>query len=120
MPLSDEELKILKEIEAQLNATDPRLVDTVSRGSVYRHALGAIRWAIFGLVGGLVLVVTTFTSSIALAFVGFLFMLASLYAIATNMKKIGKAGLYTIFGIREGGLGSLSEQLRERMQRRGE
>ena len=120
MPLSDEELKILKEIEAQLNATDPRLVDTVSRTTVYRHALGMIRWALFALVGGLVLVVATFATNVTIAFIGFLVMLASLYTIATNMNKIGKAGLYTVFGIREGGLTSLGEQLRDRLQRRPE
>lgn len=120
MPLSDEELKILNEIEAQLNATDPRLVDTVSRTTVYRHALGAIRWSILGLVAGLVVVVTTFTSNIAIAFAGFLVMLASLYTMATNIKNIGKAGLFTIFGIREGGIGSLAEAVRDRMPRKGE
>ena len=120
MPLSDEELKILKEIEAQLNATDPRLVDTVSRTTVYRHSLGMIRWALFALVGGLVLVVATFATNVTIAFIGFLVMLASLYTIATNMNKIGKAGLYTVFGIREGGLTSLGEQLRDRLQRRPE
>ncbi len=122
MPLSDEELKILREIEAQLNATDPQLVDKVSRTNVYRHSLGAIRWAIFGFVGGLVLVVTTFTTNLAFAFIGFLLMLAALWTMATNIKKIGKAGLYNVFGIREGGVrrlvGDTREGLRERFDRR--
>src|SRR3954453_1970143 len=119
--LSENELKILREIEAQLSATDPQLVDTVSRTTVYRHALRAIRWAIVGFVVGLVVVVLTFTSNIALAFAGFLGMLFALWPIATNLKKIGKAGLHSIFGIREGGLRSLfgdtGRGLRERFRR---
>ncbi len=118
MPLSDEELKILREIEAQLNATDPQLVDTVSKTTVYRHALGAIRWAIFGFVIGLAIVVTTFTSSLVFAFIGFLGMLAALWTTATNLKKIGKAGLFNVFGIREGGITRLVGQTREGLRER--
>lgn len=124
MPLSEEELKILREIEAQLNATDPQLVDHVSRTTVYRHALRAIRWAMVGFVAGLVVVVATFTTMQVVAFIGFLGMLASLWTIATNLKKIGKAGLYNVFGIREGGVRRLIDDtgagLRDRLRRDGE
>ena len=57
MPLSEEEQKILKEIEAQLNATDPALVEQVSRTTLYRHSARMIRWAALGFLGGLVLLV---------------------------------------------------------------
>ena len=60
MPLSDEEQKILKEIEAQLNATDPGLVEQVSRTTLYRHAARMIRWAALGVLAGLVLLILTF------------------------------------------------------------
>ena len=60
MPLSEEEQKILKEIEAQLNATDPGLVEQVSRTTLYRHAARMIRWAALGFLAGLVLLVFTF------------------------------------------------------------
>ena len=53
MPLSDEEQKILKEIEAQLNATDPGLVEQVSRTTLYRHAARMIRWSALGVLAGL-------------------------------------------------------------------
>ena len=124
MPLSDEELKILKEIEAQLNATDPQLVDHVSRTTVYRHALRSIRWAMVGFIVGLVVVVGTFTTMLPIAFAGFLAMLASMWTIATNLKKIGKAGLYNVFGIREGGVRRLIDDtgsgLRQRLRRDGD
>ena len=64
MPLSDEEQKILKEIEAQLNATDPGLVEQVSRTTLYRHSARVIRWAALGFLGGLVLLVFTFAENV--------------------------------------------------------
>ena len=58
MPLSDEEQKILKEIEAQLNATDPDLVEQVSRTTLYRHAARMIRWSLLGVFAGLALILS--------------------------------------------------------------
>jgi Protein of unknown function (DUF3040) len=104
VPLSEDEQRILSEIESQLRGSDPELVDTVSRTTVYRHALRAIRWAAVGFIVGLVVVVATFTSNLFVAFIGFLAMLASLIVVSSNVKKIGKAGLHSLFGIREGGL----------------
>ena len=64
MPLSDEEQKILREIEAQLNATDPALVEQVSKTTLYRHSARVIRWAALGLLAGLILLIFTFASSV--------------------------------------------------------
>ena len=50
MPLSEDEQRILKEIEANLNETDPRLVQEVSETTLYRHSARAIKWAVFGFV----------------------------------------------------------------------
>ena len=43
MPLSEDEQRILKEIEANLNETDPRLVQEVSETTLYRHSARAIK-----------------------------------------------------------------------------
>ncbi len=104
VPLSEDEQRILSEIESQLRGSDPELVDTVSRTTVYRHALRAIRWAAVGFVVGLLVVLFTFTSNLLVAFVGFLAMLGALIVVSSNLKKIGKAGLHSLFGVREGGL----------------
>ena len=92
MPLSEEELRILQEIEANLTATDPALVQQVSETTLYRHAARSIKWAIFGFVAGLVLLVATFTKVLVLGIVGFLVMLACLLVIERNARKLGKAG----------------------------
>lgn len=123
VPLSEDEQRILREIETHLNATDPALVDTVSRTTVYRHALRVIRWALVGFVVGLAVVVSTFTSSLFVAFLGFLLMLGSLIIVSSNLKKIGKAGLHSLFGVREGGLrrvfSDAGQAWRDRFRREG-
>ena len=98
MPLSDEEQKILKEIEAQLNATDPGLVEQVSRTTLYRHAARMIRWAALGVLAGLVLLILTFADYTIVALIGFLIMLGCLLVIERNVRKLGRAGMQTLTG----------------------
>ena len=121
MPLSDEEQKILREIEAQLSATDPALAARAET-TVYRHAGRNIKWAGLGFIAGLVLIVTTFATSLIAGFVGFLVMLGCLFVIERNARKLGKAGLQSITGWRgEGGvsnfLGETGRNLRTRFRR---
>jgi hypothetical protein len=122
MPLSDEEQKILREIEAQLSASDPALAQQVKTSTVYRHAGRNIKWAGLGFIAGLVLIVTTFATSLVAGFVGFLVMLACLFVIERNARKLGKAGLQSLTGWRgEGGvsnfLGETGRNLRTRFRR---
>jgi hypothetical protein len=123
MPLSDEEQKILREIEAQLNATDPGLVEQVSRTTLYRHSARVIRWAALGVLGGLLLLVFTFRTSIWAGALGFAIMLACALVIERHARKLGKAGLETLTGgwRAQGGLRSMfgdrSRQWRDRFRR---
>ncbi|MSV41168.1 MAG: DUF3040 domain-containing protein, partial [Actinobacteria bacterium] len=96
MPLSEDEQRILHEIEANLSATDPKLVQQVSDTTLYRHAARMIRWAVLGFIGGLVLMLATFTSVLALGLVGFLVMLFCLLVIERNARKMGRAGMESI------------------------
>ena len=98
MPLSEEEQKILREIEQQLNATDPDLADQISRTTLYRHAARVIKWSALGLIGGLVLLVLTFAKNVYVAMAGFLVMLACLLVIERNVRKLGRAGLQSVTG----------------------
>ena len=95
MPLSEDEQRILKEIEDNLAASDPQLV-AVAETTLYRHATRNAIWAALGLVAGLVLVVFTFTRSLWVAIVGFLVMVACALVIERNLRKMGKAGLQSI------------------------
>ena len=124
MPLSEDEQRILKEIEANLSVTDPKLVQQVSDTTLYRHSARLIKWSVFGFVAGLVLLVATFTSYLALGVLGFLIMLFCLLVIERNVRKLGRAGMQTLSGgLRaSGGLrGVFGEQgraWRERFRRR--
>src|SRR5947199_10816375 len=93
MPLSEDEQRILKEIEANLNETDPRLVQEVSETTLYRHSARAIKWAVFGFVAGLAPLLFTFTRVLLLGVVGFLVMLGCLLVIERNVRKLRKASL---------------------------
>lgn len=123
MPLSEEEQKILSEIEAQLNATDPALVEQVSRTTLYRHAARVIRWAAVGFVGGLALLVLTFANNVWVGILGFAIMLGCLLVIERNVRKLGRAGIQTLTGgfRGTGGLrayfGEQGRSLRERFRR---
>jgi hypothetical protein len=123
MPLSDEEQKILREIEAQLNATDPGLVEQVSRTTLYRHSARVIRWAAAGLFLGLVWLVLTFANNVWVGAVGFGIMLACALVIERHVRKLGRAGLETLTGgwRAQGGLrgmfGERSRQWRDRFRR---
>lgn len=92
MPLSEDEQRILQEIEQQLYASDPQLVREVSSTTIYRHAGRNLKWAAAGFLAGLVLLVLTYRASILLGGAGFLAMLASAFVFERNLRKMGKAG----------------------------
>jgi hypothetical protein len=122
MPLSEDEQRILREIEANLSVTDPKLVQQVSDTTLYRHASRMIKWAAIGFVVGLVLLLATFTSVLALGVVGFLIMLFCLLVIERNVRKMGRAGLESLTGSMPGGalkgmFGDAGQRWRERFQR---
>jgi DUF3040 family protein len=93
MPLSEDEQRILQEIEAQFYATDPHLAQQVSETTLYRHAARNIKWAVLGFVAGFVVLVLSFASSLLLGFTGFLVMLACAFIVERNVRKLGRAGL---------------------------
>jgi ABC-type multidrug transport system fused ATPase/permease subunit len=123
MPLSDEEQRILREIEANLSVTDPKLVQQVSDTTLYRHSARLIKWSIIGFVGGLVLLLFTFTSVLLLGVLGFLIMLFCLLVIERNVRKIGRAGFDSLTsgmrpsGSMKGMFGNFGRRWRERWQR---
>src|SRR5439155_1713100 len=63
MPLSEDEQRILQEIEDNLSATDPQLVQHVSDETVHRHSGRVIKWLIAGFLVGLPIMVFPFTSN---------------------------------------------------------
>lgn len=91
MPLSENEQRILQEIEQQLYDSDPDLAREVSSTTIYRHAGRNLKWAGLGFVVGLVFMVLT-VQTLPLAFAGFLAMLGSAVLFERNLRKMGRAG----------------------------
>ena len=92
MPLSEDEQRILHEIERSFYEHDPAFARGVSETTLYRHAGRNCKWAALGFVAGLVLLVFSFASNRLLGFFGFLLMLGSTLVFERNFRKMGKAG----------------------------
>ena len=122
MPLSEDEQRILQEIEQQLYASDPQLVREVSSTTIYRHAGRNLKWAALGFLGGLVLLVLTYRTSILLGGAFFLAMLGSAFVFERNLRKMGRAGwrqwseTMKANGLRDR-FGDAGQKVRERFKR---
>jgi len=123
LPLSEDEERILKDIEREFYENDPAFAREVRETTLYKHAWRNIKLSSVGFVAGLVLLVVALASSYLLAFGGFLIMLACALVIERNARKMGRAGLESMTkslkasnGLRDY-LGASSEKMRERFRR---
>lgn len=93
--LSDNEQRILRQIEEQLE-TDQRFAQAVSPSGLYRHSARTVRWAVLGVLASLVATIALLQIHYMLAFVGFLGMLFFVLVIERQLRAIGKAGIQDI------------------------
>lgn len=93
MPLSEDEKRILKEIEQQLKEQDPHLAREVSSYTVFRHTFRNLRWAALGIVVGAAVIWLSLSRSVFVAFAGFLVMFASAMYLERNVRRLGRAGV---------------------------
>lgn len=122
VPLSEDEERILSEIERGLYAEDPALAHQVGETTLYRHALRNIRFASMGFIVGLGVLLGGLSTAVWLSFLGFLGMLAAAVSIYDNLQKMGRAGLAEVSGsLRAVGLrdalGSTGQRVRDRFRR---
>ncbi len=126
MPLSEDEERILNEMEEQLQASDPRLVKEVSETTVYTQPLRSMKWAVAGFISGVALMVATLSTSYLLAFIGFLVMLCSALRLEHNARVVGRTGLRQVSDsgrvtsfrdALEGTTGKVRDRMRERFRR---
>ena len=87
MPLNEDEQRILEEIERQFYEEDPELARSVAGASLRSKLRPHRRLAIAGFVVGLIVMLVSFTSSIWIAAVGFILMLASAGWLAMSLRK---------------------------------
>lgn len=123
VPLSEDEQRILSEIEANLYETDPALARDIADTTVYSEASHRLKWSIFGFVVGLVmLIIGLFVPMIALSCGGFLVMLLCAVMIESSLRKMGKASWEQLTrGMRTDGvrdyLGNHTQRVRDRFRR---
>jgi hypothetical protein len=122
VPLSEDEQRILSEIEQQLYQSDPALARDIADTTVYTHAYRNLKWSLLGFVVGLAVLIFTLGTSYLLAFGGFLIMLVSALAVERNARRLGRAGVQQVTqsmkasGLRDA-LGNTSTRLKDRMRR---
>lgn len=92
VPLSDDEQRILRQIEEQLQS-DQRFAQMASPAGMYRQSAKTVRWALAGAVVGLFVTVIALQFHFLLAFCGFLIMLGCALVIERQLRAIGKVGV---------------------------
>ncbi|MCB0990498.1 MAG: DUF3040 domain-containing protein [Acidimicrobiales bacterium] len=98
MPLSEDEQRILQQIEQNFYESDPEFAREVGETTLYRHAWRNIKWALVGFVAGVGLLVAALSIHFLLAFAGFLVVFACTIVIERNLSKLGRAGLAQVTG----------------------
>lgn len=91
MPLSEEEQRIIKEMERHLLNEDRDFVTRVQSETIYRHLGRKIMLGSLGVLIGLVWVIYFLSVSVPAAFAGFLMMLVFALWVEVNIKRITKA-----------------------------
>ncbi|MCX7620638.1 MAG: DUF3040 domain-containing protein [Acidimicrobiales bacterium] len=127
MPLSEDEQRILSEIEARLYETDPALARDIADTTIYTVAKRRLVAAIVGFLVGLAVLIATLSLSpwsYWLGFVGFVIMVVAFMSIESSLRTLGRAGLDQLAqsmkasGLRDA-VGGTRQRMRERF-RRGE
>lgn len=103
MPLSEDEQRILGEIEANLRASDPELARQVGSTTVYSHSLRKLKWGVVAFVAALAASLLLLTISYLFAFLGFLAMVGAAVFIESNARRMGRAGLNEATQVLRGG-----------------
>jgi len=101
MPLSDDEQRILRQIEEQLQH-DEQFATKVSAAGLYRHSRHVVAWSALGAVVSLVGTVFLLVVHYLLAFAGFLVMLGFVLVIERQLRAISKAGIKDVVGALRG------------------
>lgn len=124
MPLSEDEQRILHQIEQQFYASDPAFADELENHSVYAHCLRQMRWAAAAFLAGLVVLVAALITNTTffVAFLGFVMMLAATLWFERSFRKMGRAGMQQLSRSLKTGsvreyLGTRSKKVRERFKR---
>jgi hypothetical protein len=96
MPLSEDEQRILQDIERSFYETDPKFAETVGSNSLYRHAGRNCKWAVAAFVVSLAVLLASFIRFPLIGFVGFVGMVAATVIFVKNIRRIGVVGIQDV------------------------
>jgi Protein of unknown function (DUF3040) len=124
VPLSEDEQRILREIEQQFYDTDPAFARGVGTTTLYRHGLRKMKLAVLLFFAGLAVLVWMLVLGNALAAfaLGAGPMFAAALVFESNLRKLGRAGLQEVTNspraasIRDA-LGNASKRAKGRLRR---
>lgn len=122
MPLSDDEQRILLEIEKEFYDSDPEFAREVSETTLYKHALRNIKWSVLLAVLAVVGMIAALQVHFLLAFGAFLVLFSSAVIVERNLRKMGRVGLQKVTGSvknRQVGqnLGGFGDRMKNRFKR---
>jgi hypothetical protein len=90
VPLSEDEERILNEIEQGFYKRDPESAKRIGGTTLPRYLARNCRWAFLGFLGGLIILVVSFASSWVLGVVGFVVMTATAIVFVQNLRRMGR------------------------------
>jgi hypothetical protein len=92
VPLSEDEERILSQIEKTLYEQDPASAQRIRTTTLPRYLARNCRWAAAGFVAGLVVLLVSFSTSWVIGVCGFAIMTASAIVFTQNLRKMGRHG----------------------------
>jgi hypothetical protein len=92
VPLSEDEQRILHEIERRFYEHDPEYAKTIESTTLYKALGRNCKWAAVGFLAGLVILLVSFASNLFFGAFGFAVMLVSAIVFTQNLRKMGRAG----------------------------
>lgn len=125
MPLSEDEQRILDQIEAQLYESDPALAREMVDTTLYSVAKRRLVWGIAGVIAGFAVIWTLLPTSVVPAVAGFLIVLAAANVAVVSARSMGRVSLDNLSeSVRTSGLrdyfgGDRPSRFRGRLRRDG-
>lgn len=119
MPLSEDEQRILQQIEQNFYANDPERARKISDSTLPRYLARNCRWAFAGFVAGLVVLVASLATNWVLGVIGLAAMLVSAVILTQNLRKMGRHGWQQLTQtVKSGGFNDAWSEARDRFRRR--
>ncbi len=120
MPLSEDEERILNQIERTLYEQDPGSAQRMSTATLGRYLARNCWWSALGFLGGLVVLLVGFSSSWVVGVAGFAVMTASAIVFTRNLRRVSRHGWEQLTGrARSASAGGVSEPVAQRARRWG-